>query len=904
MRWSAGIIFCLIFFIFNCVQAQRAHYGLIKGTVIDSLSKRGLESASIMVYVTSDSLLVDYALSNRNGTFAINKIPFDTECKLVVTAKGYYEFFMRFILSLGDKEKQLDTIRLVQLYNELKTVTVTATRLVPAMKKDTLEFNVSSFKTMPNAMVEDLLRQLPGVEIDKDGNITISGKKVTKLMVNGREFFGGDPKIAIKNLPKDVIDKLQVLDNRSREAQFNNTTSSNENLAINLTLKRDVQKGWFGRVSAGYGSKERYESNAMVNFFRDSKQLNFIANSNNTNRGSISNNDVNMSNTTGTLNSSSEGLVHSKSGGVNFNNDVGKQMKLSGSYYYNNNHTNNFVRIHRQTMIHDTTNIYDAVNDIGNDYNHHSLSLGVHYNIDSATNLNVNAYMNCNLIHEVIGNNAISKDEMGQLLNTGENNYSSHGRDNYISSMLFFSHRFRKLGRGFTLGMNYNYNDVASKSYNIGQNDFYKTGGLDSVSQLNQKSFASNKGYILSLIATYSEPVNKYITILFKYNYNPNRNLSDKTTYQFNNVTNKYDIEDAGYTDAFRNTLKIHSPDVSFSFRKNKFSYEVGWGIQFLEQDNLSINTGSVLHENYINFTPWANFRYQISKTSVFLLYYHGANQQPSLQQLQPVPDNRNPLFVQLGNPNLRPSFFQTINAQLRQSKASNYLFSNLNVYTAHNQIVQETWFDSFGKQVSQPININGNFGGLCDFQYSRTWKNRNITIRMNFASSGKFSRNNFVVNQVKVSSNGYDISQSVSLSFMYKQLLSVIPSFSIRYNKIDYSSVSTQNANFNIKTFSVGAFWNCLKRLIIENNLQYNYNNQIAKGFSKNGTILSTAVNCLLFNKQQGVVRLAVYDILKQNAGVSRSITENYIEDKETQVLRRYFLLSFVYNLKKSKIE
>ena len=312
MRWSAGIIVCFLL-LSTCVQAQRTRYGVIKGTVIDSLSRRSLESSSVAVYLAKDSSLVNYALTTRKGEFTIEDVPVSTPCTLVITNRGYESFSMAVSLAPDARVLVLDTILLVKSFNELKAVTVTALRPPVSVKPDTLEFNVSSFKTMPNAMVEDLLKQLPGVEVDKDGNITINGKKVSKLMVDGREFFGGDPKIALKNLPKDIIDKLQVVDNKTKEARFNKTSDGNEDLAINLTLKKEAQKGWFGRVSAGYGTNDRYEGGGMVNFFNGSKQFSIIGNANNTNRGSISGGDFNISTSRSTLDGGGGGLTRAAS---------------------------------------------------------------------------------------------------------------------------------------------------------------------------------------------------------------------------------------------------------------------------------------------------------------------------------------------------------------------------------------------------------------------------------------------------------------------------------------------------------------------------------------------------------------------------------------------------------------
>lgn len=899
MRWSAGIFVCLLF-LGTCVQAQRTRYGVIKGTVVDSLSRLSLESTSIAVYLAADSSLVNYALSGRKGDFTITDIPLATNCTLVITHRGYEVFTKSISLGAGIKELLLDTILLVKSFNELKAVTVTALRPPVSVKPDTLEFNVSSFKTMPNAMVEDLLKQLPGVDVDKDGNITINGKKVTKIMVDGREFFGGDPKIAIKNLPKDIIDKLQVVDNKTREARFNKTSNGNEDLAINLTLRKEVQKGWFGRLSAGYGTSERYEGSAMVNFFNGSKQFSLIGNANNTNRGSISGGDFDISNSRSTLDGGGGGLTRAASGGLNFSDNIGRQIKLTGSYFYNNSHTDNVSKSQRKNTLPDTSFYYNADNNSVNDFINHRLSLNANYTIDTLTEIHINSYVNTNQSNSVSSKLAASTALTGQVINTSENSYSTQGDGKNISTELFFSHRFLKPGRGVTLGLNYNSNNQTSVNDNIGQNDFYKSGVLDSIDLVNQRSNTKSTGKVLAFTATYSEPLTKYLNAIVRYNYNRNINLSDKVTNRFNAVTGKYDIEDSAFTNAFQNTNEAHTPDVSVSYNKNLFRASFGSGIQFLKQDNFSVTTGSLLHQYYVNFTPSANLGYNFSKTGNATIYYNGRSQQPSIQQLQPVPDNSNPLYVQLGNPDLSPSFFHNINVQIRESKGSNYWFTGLGFNSTQNQIINQTWFDDVGIQYSQPVNVNGNFGMSGNLQYSKTWKRREAILRMNLGSNGYYNRSSTFSNKVSVTSHAYSFSQSVGLNFTYKQQLSIMPTFNIRYNRTNYSTQSVEDAAFNTKTFSLSAFWNQPKWLILENNLQYSYNSQIAEGFNKSVTMWSVAVNCLMFKNQQGILRFAVYDILKQNAGVSRSITQTYIEDRQTQVLQQYFLLSFIYNLRK----
>ena len=264
MRLGAGIIIVLLL-VPSCLQAQRVQYGRLKGTVIDSSENTPLEAATISVFLSSDSSLVSYALTGKKGEFAVSDIPRATNCWMMVSFNGYNSSIKSFRIPADKQELDIRTIKIDKSFRELGQVTVVAQKPPVVIKQDTIEFNVGSFVTRPNGMIEDVLRQMPGVEIENDGTVTINGKKVSKVTLDGKEFFGGDPKIALKNLPKDIIDKIQVTDNRTRESRFNRTKTGNEDLAINLTIRKDKSKGWFGMMGSGYGSDKRYEGFANIN---------------------------------------------------------------------------------------------------------------------------------------------------------------------------------------------------------------------------------------------------------------------------------------------------------------------------------------------------------------------------------------------------------------------------------------------------------------------------------------------------------------------------------------------------------------------------------------------------------------------------------------------------------------
>jgi hypothetical protein len=738
------------------------------------------------------------------------------------------------------------------------------------------------------------------VEVDKDGNIIMNGKKVSKIMLDGKEFFGGDPRIALKNLPKDIIDKIQVMDNKSREARFNKTTTGNEDFAINLTLKKEIRRGWFGKASAGYGTDNRYEAASSINYFDGATHINFIGNANNTNRGGSSGDDFNISSGRSSLGGGGSGNTESKAAGLNFSNRVGKSLKLNGSYFYNTNSVANFTRTQRQNILPDSTFFYNSTINSANNNNNHRVSLNADYTLDTLSELHVNASFNSNGAHGAMHNEAYSEGKAGEPINTSENTYTNRSRGSQISAEAFFGKRFRKKGRSFTLGINYNNNDQSSNNTNIGENVFFKVGSVYSRDSVNQLSNQQQTGNTITLSVTYIEPVIKNLSIHLRYNYNKSINKSDKITHRFNPLTNAYDIEDTLFTNAFKNTLSAHQPGVNLMYEKNKFRSSIGGGLQLLTQDNESMIEKTRLHQYYVNVMPTASMGYNFSKTGNISFFYNGRNQQPSIQQLQPVPDNSNPLYVQLGNPDLKPSFFHNVHLSMRQSAGNSYWFTGINFNSTTNQIINETSFDSVGRQVSRPVNVNGNYSVSGNINYSKSWKLSNWSLRVNLGSNGSFSRNLTYTNAVQNISKAFNWSQSVGVSFTYQQMLTLQPAFNIRMNNTRYSVPSVPDAEFISKGVTMNFFWNYPKRLIIENNLQYNYNSLTAPGFRKGITMWSMAINWLLFKKQQGAIRVAIYDILKQNAGISRSITQTYIEDRETQILQQYVLVSFVYNLRK----
>ncbi len=446
MRLSALLIAVLLFSVCT-LQAQRTKYGVVNGTVLDSASRQPVEAATISVFLLQDSSLVNYVLTNRKGQFQVKDIPLGKTCHLLVTCNGLKSYTQPFIITEDKSDTTLPPIRLGKAVKELEEVMVIGMRPPMVIKKDTIEFNAGAFKTMPNAVLEDLVKQLPGVDIDKDGNLTMNGRKIEKITIDGKDFFGNDPQMALKNLPRSIIDKIQVADNKTRQAQFNKTTTGDENKVLNLTLKKDQNQGWFGRVYGGYGSEDRYEAGGNMNMFNTEKQISIIASANNTNRSSAGMGSFGISNAQSSLGGGGSGFTDNKTGGLNFSNVFSKKLTIASSYFYSRGFFENNTRTQRQYILaEDDLSIYDyhSLNTNSNTNNNHRVNVSIDYRPDTMTNLYLNASYGKVDGYSGSVNDASSKGRTGTLLNTSINELNGTNNGNNIAAEFFIGRRFRK----------------------------------------------------------------------------------------------------------------------------------------------------------------------------------------------------------------------------------------------------------------------------------------------------------------------------------------------------------------------------------------------------------------------------------------------------------------------------
>jgi hypothetical protein len=498
---SLLVLFCLAAF---CAHSQQKTAGSIKGTVVDVQNRLPLPDATITVLAREDSTAVGFAVAAKTGAFEIKNIPAG-QFIFTISFTGYSPFVKNIEITPSLSAINFDTVFLQTDTSMLQGVVITAPPIT--VKQDTVEFRASSFKTLPNATAEDLLKKLPGVEVDKEGNVTAQGEPITKIYVDGKEFFSNDPKLATKNLTADLIESVQVFDELSDQAKFTRIDDGSRTRTINIKLKKDRKKGIFGRVNAGMGTSDRYEGSASLNMFRDDRQLSILGGANNINRQGYTFNDLISSmggmggfqgnrggGARGPGNGSAgNGNTNSWSTGINFRDVWGPKFQVSGNYFVSKSSNVNNSKSYRQNFFpNDSVSFADEISYRKNDNLNHRIGLRLEYQIDSMNSVLLTPNINIQRsesesLDSLITRATSPKFNYTAITGTLDRNNDRDGVS--MSNNLLFRHRFRKPGRTFTIGWSTSLNESDGEGFNISPYRFYDPdGNLDRLNDRRQRN--------------------------------------------------------------------------------------------------------------------------------------------------------------------------------------------------------------------------------------------------------------------------------------------------------------------------------------------------------------------------------------------------------------------------------
>jgi hypothetical protein len=891
--------------------------GSIKGKLVDSSGKNPLALATVTVFEAADTTLVTYRLSNPEGEFKVPGIPLNKAFRVVVTFSGYEAFRKEFTLT-GEEPLDMGSIRMEPTSKSLDEIIVVAERPPVTVRRDTIEFNASSFKTLPTSLVEDLLRKLPGVQVDRDGNITANGRRVNRIMVDGKSFFGDDPKMATRNLPANVIDKVQVTEDKDEIARNSDGDLTNVGQVINLTLKKGVKKGWFGKLYAGAGTKDRYELGGIANIYRDTLQLSVIGFSNNMNRSGFSFKEVqdiggfnrsgaqsimisNRGGQTGfALNGISfggldAGIARTTGGGFNLNHAPNRNKSFFLQYFFGNS-VNNVIQTNNvQQFFNDTT-----VNSLTRTNNNreaqtHNVGAGANLKPDSLTDINFRAsYAYSSSADHINALVNVVNNKTGQL-SEGEGVQRNRNFTNNYNHNIFITRRFRaKKGRTLNFSNYAYYNSNLQRYITEAQNNYFYPLAYDSdFSQLRRQEVPSLS---VNTNLNFSEPLSKALTFRFNNQYQYLQDIQDVGIY-YRDAKNNYDLLDEAQARGFERDQHRINSYVGLSYKIKQVTLSAGvnnlWQSINNEFKKVAAPTRTTLFDVLPSFSlNWKQLSAQVNRSVTA----------PSINNLIPVPDSTNPFFIRYGNPDLKPArrtSFYVSNFNFLQGSGTSYNIYLNGTFTDDDVVMSRTVLAN-GVQVTKPVNASGSFNLYAGIGFGKEFKNQQKFIfSFRFSPYMNYDRRKLIVNNNVSTASTLGIGPNFNLSFNWNDKVEMRPMYNPSINRTTYTDPAFKNIQAITHYLENELIVRLPARLVWETNIAYRYNSEVAPGLPKENLLWNAAVTLLMLKDEVGMLKLGVFDILNRNNGFYRFTSQNQITDQQTNVLQRYVSLSFTYNIR-----
>ena len=801
------------------------------------------------------------------------------------------------------------------------------------VKEDTIEYKADSFKVKPNAMVEDLLKRLPGVAVDKDGNVTAQGKQVTRVKVNGKDFFQGDVKTATRELSADMIDKVQVVDDYGDQSTLSGIRDGEPEKVINLQLKKDKNKGVFGRATAGYGTNDRYQESINANYFNNNKQLSLFANSNNVNNslfniggntgggqgfslggngGGVQAAQSGGGNTGGggaalvmqgigatqSSGSGNDGISTTHSIGTNFRNDFTGSHKGSiyGSYSFTRRMTDGVRDISQQNVFETNSVTNNQNNTFYNQSNNHRVNLNFEFNFDSFNYIKVIPQLSYSESNNQ-GSSAFNFINEKNIVTTeGNNRDSTLSNVPSLSLNALYNHRFRRRGRNFSVNVNMNSSSNESDKYTENLTNNLSLPSPVEV-RLRQLANQDNINHGLNLRFNYSEPIAKDRFLDLIYSYRKTYARNDKRTYNLGSGT---PVFNEILSNAFENDFDEQRIGANIRTVKKKYNYSLGISVQPVTLKGNSITKDSAYKpQSRVNVFPVARFGYNFTRTKSVNANYSGNARQPSFTQLQPVRDISNLQYQYQGNPGLKPEIVHNVNLIYNNFnfQSGKVLFTGMNAsFTQHKIVDNNIRLTNSGAQLTIPENVNGFYNVSVFYNWSKPFQNRRYVFTLNGLVN--YNHNISLADSLKNIGKNTLAAQGMVFEYNHKEWLEV--DFGVRYsvNAAKFSLPQQQSPNFNSWTLTSNSRIDFPGGIIFRYDFQYIINNGLAESVSKDIALLNASLEKTLFKKKNGFLRFSGFDLFNQNTNINRTVTGNNITDTRTNRLTRYFMLSFTYRL------
>lgn len=912
-----------ILLLLTAVLAAQALYAqkiTVKGKLVDS-SGSPLPMATILFLNPKDSTLVNFGATNKDGLFEVKNLN-RAEYLFKVTYVSQAPLFVKISPKPDDLIIDLGVQKMEPASTMLGEVQIRGERAPVTIKKDTIEFNAGSFKTQPNAVVEDLLKKMPGMEVDNDGTIRAQGEQVQRVTVDGKEFFGRDPKLATRNLPADAVDKVQVFDKKSDQAAFTGIDDGQREKTINLELKEEKRNGMFGNATAGYGTpNDRFTGRLSLNRFSKGQQLSIVGTANNVNEQGFSIDDY-MTFTGGanafagggggtrtiTIGGGSggggnsggmqlgggqtNGIMQTYGGGLNFNKDIGKKTKFSANYFVN--YLVHDIKQETEREYFDTKapiGFYNEISDQHSTNLNHRLNAIIDHEIDSANSIKwTNGITLSNTNSNQQGNTQTLTFENDPLVTT-DRITNSDGTSLSYNSELLYRHRFGKKGRTFSSTLNFSLQNSDRDGTLKGT---YETPEIpDSV--YNQRNAQTTDNLTYGAALSYTEPLGGRKYLEANYNVRLTKNDVDRAVYD---ILEGSETENDRLSSKYNSDYLYQRAGLNFKINRDNSSLTIGGAFQqtLLTGDIMKpVAQKTTIDRTFANFLPSLHYNYDFDNNMRLRADYETSMQAPTIQQLQPTIDNSNLPNIYVGNPNLKPSYQHSMRLNFSKFDPVSFVsfFAFVNATYTTDAITNGQSVNDRGAITTMPVNVDNNMSLSGNLNGSIPLSK--LFSRFNIGLNAREQKSISVSNETQFDVAQFTLGGNLRYTFTFKEIFDISLATNLSRQTTDYESGQNDQKYFN-KTYTGEANVNFLKKFRLSGTMNYmEYENQTNKS-TVSIPMLNLSLSRYLLKANAGELKLSVSNLLDRKLGVSQSANTLYFERQTMNSLGRYYMVTFTY--------
>ncbi len=928
----------ILFLVILCSISLFSQNRFIQGQLVDSDDGHFLSSANVILYQLPDSSMRGIT-SDYKGIFKFENLR-ASKYILTISYVGYKTHNQQ--IELGTNSIDLGRITLKEVSIETEEVKIIGETPPATQSGDTTIYNADAFKTHKDASAEDLVTKIPGVTV-QDGKIQTQGEDVKRVLVDGKPFFGDDPNATLRNIPAEIIEKIQVFDQQSDQSQFTGFDDGNTTKAINVITRMKIKEGTFGKFTAGYGNEEKHLTAGNINFFDNDRRISILGQLNNINEQNFSSEDLlgvmSASGNRGGMRSfqgpgggqmpqggipgvgfpggsssdflvnSLRGLTQTKAFGVNYVDKWWSGFEISGSYFFNRSDNDAESYLNRNYFLSNAAGqSYNESSFSGSDNTNHRFNLRVDYNIDSSNSIRFIprvSFQQNDLKSSTFGKTTTSLED----LNSINNLYSSDLSAINASSLLLYRHQFKTKGRTIALTVNSSYKKNEGDNKLFSESIYYNsTTPSDTIDQLTD---IMRNGYSASTDVTYTEPLSDNSQLIFNAAVLYSQEKSDQEAYAYSLPSNSYSALDTSLSNVYKKIYRTNTFGTGYSYQMNDLSINanLNFSIAKLSNDQVFPLTNS-LDKTFYSWLPSVRMRYGKTRDQSYGFFYRTFNTDPSVQQLQNVVDNSNPIQLSTGNPNLKQDyrhflsmrysniFFESMTSlfvMVGGSFTKDYI-GNSTTIAARDTVLPNGISLNRGSRLTTYENLDGyyNLRTFLSYGIPVSLIKSNLNLNLNLS----YTRTPALINSVK----NYSGLARIGFGFVIASNVGSDLDFSISsnsiYNDLKNTSSTSSDENYLSQNSRLKLYWNIYAGIILQGELNHRYDGGVSDEYEPNSYLLNASLGKKLFSDDSGELRFTVYDILNQNTNVTRTTTESYTEDSSTNVIGRYFLVSFIYNI------